>query len=213
LSVTGLLSIARVATGVNRVAVGAGTLIVGSIDFPSANTIVSGHQVTISTGALTVNGNVSGTTNKPSGSIIFSDAGTLQLGDAMFTATDGTLTTFAGSTVEYNRNGAQTIGNFSYQNLTLAGAGAKIISNSESVTVNGVLSLEGTANFPATGTLTYGAAATLQYNTTTARTAGREWVPAFVASGGVIIKNTGTITINTAKTLSVVPLPLMQALP
>jgi len=41
---------------------------------------------------------------------------------------------------------------------------------------------------------TYCAAATLQYNTATAETAGPEWITPFVATGNVNILNTGTIT-------------------
>ena len=52
--------------------------------------------------------------------------------------------------------------------------------------------MEGTATISIVPT--YGSSATLQYNTATARTAGVEWITPFVATGGVIIKNTGAIT-------------------
>jgi hypothetical protein len=57
--------------------------------------------------------------------------------------------------------------------------------------------MEGTAT--ASAAPTYGAAATLQYNTTSPRTAGVEWRTPFTATGGVIIASTGTITMNIAK--------------
>ena len=41
---------------------------------------------------------------------------------------------------------------------------------------------------------TYGTNATLQYNTAVARTSGAEWVSPFMATGGIVIKNTGEIT-------------------
>jgi autotransporter-associated beta strand protein len=66
------------------------------------------------------------------------------------------------------------------------------VKTTTGATVNGILSMEGTATVSAAPT--YGAAATLQYNTATARTAGAEWITPFIATGGIIIKNTGAIT-------------------
>lgn len=67
--------------------------------------------------------------------------------------------------------------------------------------VNSVLSLEGTATVTVTtGAVTYGANATLPYNTSTARTvSSEELIATSAATGGVIIANTGTITLNTNK--------------
>lgn len=98
------------------------------------------------------------------------------------------------STVNYNASGAQTVAGVTYNNLTLSGSGVKTTTG---VTVNGILSMEGTAT--ASVAPTYGAAATLQYNTDTARIAGPEWLNTFAATGGVIIANTGAITLNAAK--------------
>jgi hypothetical protein len=101
-----------------------------------------------------------------------------------------------GSTVEYN-GAAQTVFATTYSNLTLSTSGSKTTTG---VTVNGILSMEGTAT--ASVAPTYGTSATLQYNTATARTSGVEWITPFVASGGIIIGNTGTITPGAAKTLN-----------
>ncbi len=71
--------------------------------------------------------------------------------------------------------------------------------------------MEGTATVVVTaGVVTYGANATLRYNTATARTtSSEEWIVPFGASGGVIIANTGTITMNVAKVFSAsVPLTI-----
>ena len=100
----------------------------------------------------------------------------------------------ASSTVNYMLAGAQTVAGLIYGNLTLSGSGAKITTG---VTVNGVLSMEGTAT--ASAAPIYGASATLQYNTASPRNAGPEWLSTFTASGGVIIANTGIITLNAAK--------------
>jgi hypothetical protein len=109
-------------------------------------------------------------------------------------------------TVCYNRNdgGAQSVAvpedtTFYYYNLTLAGSGSKTILTS-GIVVHGTLSMEGTAN--ASAAPTYGGAATLRYNRTASQSAGPEWSPTFGASGGVIIANTGTVTLIAAKTFS-----------
>jgi hypothetical protein len=103
-----------------------------------------------------------------------------------------------GNTVNYYATGNQTVKQnpaTTYYNLTLSGSGSKNLA--AAVTVNGTLSMEGTATTNASPT--YGANATLKYNTSTARTAGPEWITPFAATGGVIIANTGAITMNGAK--------------
>ncbi|MBK7710034.1 MAG: hypothetical protein IPJ37_02965 [Bacteroidales bacterium] len=84
-----------------------------------------------------------------------------------------------------------------YSNLTLSGSGVKTITG---VSVNGILSIEGTAAVSTAPT--YGAGATLQYNTASDLTAGAEWITPFVATGGVVISNTGEITLNAPKTFN-----------
>ena len=114
-------------------------------------------------------------------------------------------------TICYNQAGNQivkpnpTTGTYLYYpHLTIAGSGIKTMTG---VTVDGVFSIEGTAT--ASVAPTYRSAATLQYNTATARTAGPEWITTFAATGGVIIDNTGTITLNAAKTFNAgVPLTI-----
>lgn len=121
-----------------------------------------------------------------------------------------TLTaTAAGNTVNYT-GAAQTAKVTTYSNLTLSGSGAKTFATTP--TVNGILSMQGTATVTVTGAgvVTYGPAATLQYNTATARIATtEEWITPFAATGGVIITNTGAITLNAAKVLNAsVPLTI-----
>lgn len=102
------------------------------------------------------------------------------------------------STVEYSSSGAQTCRAVAYQNLTLANAGVKTTT---SVTVNQILSMEGTAT--ASGTITYGSNAGLRYNTSTARTVSNsEFTPLANFPQGVEIQNTGAITLNSLKTFS-----------
>lgn len=166
-------------------------------------------------GTVTFTGNVSG-----SGLEINGNGGTLNLGAGLthtfsgaWTRTAGTLnggssilklggsisgttgTFVAGTgTVEYNGT-IQTCAVVVYNNLTLSNTSVKTFSTAP--TVGGILSMEGTATISRVPT--YTTAATLQYNTATPRTSGVEWPATFTGSGGVIIANTGTITISAAK--------------
>jgi hypothetical protein len=171
--------------------------------FSGAAKIISGTTVT-SIGSVAITGTVTNT-------------GTLTVRTALTGA--GTLTNGAGATATLNINGTATITTLAataannlvnytgvaqtakvttYNNLTLSGSLAKTFATTP--TVNGVLSMEGTATVVVTtGVVTYGTAATLQYNTATARNAtAEEWITPFVATGGIIIKNTGAITTPTA---------------
>ena len=152
-------------------------------------------------GILTVPTSLAGT-----GSLINSATGTLNIGGTSAITTLNAAT--VGNTVNYT-GAAQTAKVTTYSNLTLSGSLAKTFATTP--TVNGVLSMEGTATVVVTtGVVTYGPAATLQYNTATARTVtSEEWVTPFAATGGVIIANTGAITLNAAKVLSAsVPLTI-----
>jgi len=104
--------------------------------------------------------------------------------------TGGSITA---STSTINLNGtAQTVTPYTFNNLTLSVSGVKTFATAP--TINGILSMEGTATISIVPT--YGSSATLQYNTSTARTAGVEWPSTFSGAGGIIIGNTGAITMN-----------------
>lgn len=122
---------------------------------------------------------------------------TLNENSTSATAWNGTGTNFtAGTGTVVFGGAAQTLATAStFNNLTFATSGVKTLTGVP--TVNGILSMEGTATVSAAPT--YGSAATLRYNTATARSAGVEWITPFAATGGVIIANTGTITMNAAK--------------
>ena len=144
-----------------------------------------------------------------SGTLTVNAGATLKIGGTgTFPANYTTNTLNASSTVIYNGT-TQTVGTQTYGNLTLSGTGAKTFPTG-TTTVNGILSIENAANANTfTGTLAYGTNATLQYNTTSARTASTEWVTPFAATGGVIIASTGTITLNAAKAFNAsVPLTI-----
>ena len=153
---------------------------------------------------LTNNGTITATIAlSGTGGLTQGATGVLNLGGT--TGITALTATAAGNTVNYT-SAAQTAKVTTYANLTLSGSLAKTFATAP--TVNGILSMEGSATLAITsGTLLYGTAATLQYNTATSRTVSTtEWITPFTASGGVVIANTGTITLNAPK---VVNAPLM----
>jgi hypothetical protein len=197
LTVTGSITIPRAANPrINTLAVGAGILTAGSIDFTNSGGAVR-HKVTISTGTITVGNVTADAGSTGSASITFSGAGLLKVSGTIFTNAMSTFTQSTG-TVEYN-GAAQTIGDFTYNNLTLSGSGAKTIPTA--TTVNGKLSLQGTAT--ATGTApTYGAASTLEYAGSAAQTATAIEFPAAGGPFNLTLNNAAGATIGFARTIA-----------
>ncbi|MEI6750295.1 MAG: hypothetical protein WCM93_14155, partial [Bacteroidota bacterium] len=205
LAITGLLSMPRPGSGTTcTVNVAAGSVLCGSLTM-AATSVTRNDIINISTGSFTVSGTYTANANAsvPAAQFIFSSTGSLTFGGTITLnaglTTPPTITTVTGSTVIYS-GAAQTGIAATYANLTLSGSAAKTFATTP--TVNGVLSMEGTASVIVTGTgvVTYGAAATLQYNKPAVYTAtAEEWITPFAATGGVIIANAGTITLNTAK--------------
>jgi len=112
------------------------------------------------------------------------------------------LTVQLNDTANYEFNGAaqSTTGlPATVNNLTLSGSGAKTLT---SVNVNGTLSMEGTSTTSVTSAITYGSEATLQYKGSSAQTTGTEFITPFVATGGVIINNANSVTLNANKTIN-----------
>lgn len=163
---------------------GAGILDMGSGTHTTTNTVIL-TAGTMNGGSSTINVNITSTT-----------------------AWQGTATVFVPETSTVNFGGvAQTLsatGTKTFYNLTLSNSGVKTIA---STTVNNILSMEGDAT--ASVAPTYGANATLRYNTANPRTVGPEWLATFAATGGVIIDNTGEITTNGNKVFDLdVPLTI-----
>ncbi len=127
------------------------------------------------------------------------NGGTLNHNVNSVTIFGGTESFGATSTVNYGLDGTQTVAAATYGNLTLSGTSAKTISTG--VTVNGTLSIEGTAS--ATGeTPSYGAGSTLQYAGSAAQTTGSEVPATFSGTGGIVINNASGITLDTDVTVS-----------
>jgi len=124
-----------------------------------------------------------------------------------WSGTTATVFTPGTGTVNFGAAGNQTLsatGTKTFYNLTFSNSGTK---TNAATTVTNIFSLEGTAVPSAAPT--YGAAATLRYNTATARNAGAEWLATFAATGGVIIDNTGAINPNGNKVFNVnIPLTI-----
>ena len=173
----------------------------------------------VSGGGLTINGEggtlflgngfthtFSGTWTRSTGTGILNCGSSLLKIGASISGTGGTFIAGTG-TVDYYRLGNQNGAALVYNNLIVSGTGRKTFATTP--TVNGKLTLAGTATVVASsGVVTYGPNATLEYNTTNARTVtSEEWISPFAASGGVVINGSLLITLNAAKTFNIsVPL-------
>ena len=193
LNVTGAITIsAPTGTGTKNsvLNVSNGILTAASISMSDSGSDTRDSEILITSGIVNISGNIVMAGNSNRNDITFSSTGIINIAG---TITGGTLIPSTG-TVNYNRSGNQTVGSYTYNNLTLSGSGTKTTTG---VIVNSVLSMEGTAT--ASVAPTYGGSATLQYNTASSRNTGVEWVTPFTGTGGVIINNSGTITLNGAK--------------
>ena len=163
----------------------------GGIPTSATNVIIpsGGNQPTISSSAICAGINInSGATLTISGTNTLTIKGDWQ--------NDGTFTANS-STVIFNSLAAQSILGASttiFNNLTISNGGT--VTLTKTPTVNGILSIEGA---PLASAPTYGSTATLQYNSSTPQNAGFEWITPFIATGGIIIKNNGIVTLNGAK--------------
>ena len=182
-----------------------------------ANISVGGN-LTIQTGSTLDLSSFTANRSSAGGTISIDGTSTLLIGGAgTFPSNYATNTLSAGSNVNYNGT-AQTVGINSYSNLTLSGSGAKTFP-AGTTTVNGILSIEGTATTTVNGTLTYTAGATLQYKGSAAQISGNE-LPASISN--LIINNSlgvnlisdvsvnstltltgGIVTVNATKTLKI----------
>jgi hypothetical protein len=172
----------------------------GVADFGFGGTLTfNANSLLTVSGAVTLGVNISlfGT-----GSITMTSGGILKIGGSFTAPKIGTFTPGAG-TIEYN-GASQTVlssaalGNIAYNNLTLSGSGSKTTTGA---TVNGILSMQGTAT--TTGTVaSYGAAATLEYKGSATQTSGTEFPATWSGTGGVIINNANGVTLSASKTIN-----------
>jgi hypothetical protein len=195
LAVTGTASISAAVTDTSNstINVTSGTLTAGAVEMNNPANDTRHCSLRIGTGIVTITGDITMSTSAARNDVTFSGAGILNIGT---TISGGTLTAGTGL-VNYNSLLAQTVGTYVYNNLTVSGSGIKTIAG---ITVNGIFSMEGDINMSVSAQPTYGPNATLQYNSTSAQKVGLEWpnntVGSFTSSGGVIISNTGVVSID-----------------
>lgn len=204
LTVTGLISMPLPSVGQSCIInVNAGSLSCGSLTM-LATTVGRNDVINITTGTLSVAGAI--TTGTTGCQFIFTGTGTFNIGGS-FSSTP-TLTTFAGSTVNYN-GAAQTVLGINYNNLILSGSGAKTLQ-AGTTTVNGNLTLSGTAtaitaaNMTVSGNLSIGdgttftvGAFTLGVTGTTTIGGGTSGTLSFSSATNPNKTFTGLVTINT----------------
>jgi len=199
LNVTGLINILRPSTsGTNfTVNVNSGSITSGSLTM-SATTTTRNNIINITTGTLTINGALN--TGTSGCQINITGSGNLNINGA-FTS-NPTITTSAGSTVTYGFAGNQTVDATTYSNLILSGSGAKTLQTG--TTINGNLSLLGTATTAAVANLTIGGDVIIGAGTTFAAGAFTHNVAGnWTNNGGTFTPGTGTITFNGSNTTAI----------
>jgi len=128
-TVTGVVTLSDSSAGTSRV----GSIVITTGTFNANGGIsILGATSTAANRLITMSGGASGILNIDGNGITFANAS-----NVTFAAGTGT------SLVNYNALGAQTVGNFTYNNLTLSGSGSKTLANS--IIVNGNLSVNAAA--------------------------------------------------------------------
>ncbi|HXM48975.1 MAG TPA: C25 family cysteine peptidase [Pyrinomonadaceae bacterium] len=126
LNVSGTATIGTPTSGSGNIvtlSVDAGTFTCNALTFIDNGKEVG--QIQISTGTATVANNIALVGTPARSKILFTGAGTLNVGGSL--GGGGSITSFAGSTINYNGT-AQTIFPATYENLTLSGSGTKTMS-------------------------------------------------------------------------------------
>jgi hypothetical protein len=168
--------------------------------FSGSNKTISGStttaiaSITVS-GTVTVNGTVTASTALAgAGTVSVGATGTLNVN---FTGAMGltNLATTAGSIVKYGYGGIQTVKAITYDNLTLAGSGAKTTTG---ITVGGVLTMAGTAT--ASAAPIYTGSASLVYAGSALQTTGVELLTTM--GRPVTINNSNGVNLNASTTLN-----------
>ncbi|MFC6876048.1 YDG domain-containing protein, partial [Flavobacterium myungsuense] len=184
LSVTGAVTIGAITSGTaiqKNINVGAGSLTCASIALGSTHAGTSDNEIRISTGTVTVSGNIVMSGVAARNAISFSGAGLVKVGGAI---SGGTIVASTG-TVEYNGAGAQQIATYSYFNLKTSGSGAKTLA----------------ANTTATGVVTVNAGTTLALSTFTLGSATGLALECG-ATAGSSITGSGVLTVNGTVTVT-----------
>lgn len=206
LTVSGSITIPQaINSGTNTLSIGEGFVSAGSIIYTSSGG-GAGHEISISTGTLTVSGNITG--SGTSSTLSFSGVGSAIIGGTLFSASQGTLVTAVGSTIEFN-GANQSIPALPYRNVNLTGSGTKTLqTGSSTISGNLIVALGVTFAVPDVTLLVSGATTingTMSFSSTVGTktflglvTVNGTWVSSvgesFTFQGG--ITNNGTFTAN-----------------
>ncbi len=208
------------------IAVGGGSFSCGSLTMAETGGDNRDCELTLSSGTVTVSGNITMNGNSSRNAIIFTSNGTLYVAG---TITGGTLVASTGK-VEYNANGNQNIGVYTYSNLTFSGSGIKTASaaftatgtttvnagvtfaqGSATFTNGGTVNVNGTfqinqGGFASGGTWNYGANGTLIYNNTSGPYGpidnGHTYWPSSNGPVNVTVQGGGGINMGAARTVA-----------
>ena len=183
LNVSGTITLPRNGNS-NTLAVGAGSITAGNIAF-TTGTGSGVQQATVTTGTLTVIGNITGI--GPSSAITYAGNGLVQVGGTMFAAGSGVLNTIEDSRFEYT-GGTQTVQALTYEDLILSGSGTKTLA--ATTTLNGNLTINST-------TFNVGGISLTVAEATIVNAGG---TLAFVTSAAGTKAFTGLVTVNTGGT-------------
>ena len=213
-------------SGVNSLTIGAGGLIINAagdnkqanlFSVGAGNLVMQGNLVinggngkrygsfSIGAGTVTVSGDVSCTQDCNQAQISFAGTGTLNVGGNW--NFDGELNPGTG-TVVFDKAGAQAISpsthnnsSQAYNNLILSGSGVKTLGGN--VTINGMLSMQGTATIANGGfTLAYGTSAALEYKGSAVQTTGTEFPTTWLGTGGVVVNNSNGVGLNASRIIN-----------
>jgi len=205
LTVIGAITMNMPTTAVNStIDVADGSLTAASIAIPGSATASRNCIVKLSTGTITVSGNISFSGTAAQAQLTFYGSGTLNIAGNL--TAGGTFTKSTG-TVNYN-GAAQTVGLYSYNNLSLTGSGIKTITGLASVTGNfttaGTISATTTVALAIGGNLTIGSGTTITIPAFALTVTGTSAINgSLVISGTAGTKTfTGAVTIATGASLA-----------
>ena len=204
LSVTNATTISANSNNINKyIYIDAGSYTTGTLSLNATNGDTRDAFVRISTGTCTIGGDITMNNTNLRTYILFTGTGTLYAGG---TITGGGITSNAGGgataptsgTVNYNHFGAQSIGIYTYYNLTTSNSGIKTLTGA--ITVNNNLAITGTATLAsdayqitgnATGTFTMASGTTLTLGNTGSATS--IIFPTNFTSGNTTLNSASTV--------------------
>ncbi len=183
---------------VKAIYVDAGTFTTGSLSLTGTGD-TRDALVSISSGTVNVIGDINLNSSNQRSYILFTGDGTLNVGGDMSgggitNTTGGGANPPTSGTVDYNGAAAQSVGAYTYYNLTFSGGGAKTVAGA--ITINGDFTsseqINATANITANGTFSSSG----QINTNSNISLNG----AVPCSGGTMNATNGLVTYNTAAT-------------